>query len=63
MSAAAQQTEVTLALADDRIVMVLSTPVDGSHGVSMTPREADKLAGRLRKAASDTRAAQGRRAA
>lgn len=58
--APAQTTEVTLAVADDKIVMVLSSPSDGSLGVSMTTRDADKLAGRLRKAACDARAARAR---
>lgn len=64
MSATAtQQVEVTLAQADDRIVMVLTSPTDGALGVSMSPREVDKLAGRLRKAANDARSAAARRAA
>lgn len=60
MTTATEQTELTLALADDRIVMVLTAPTDGSHGIAMTAREADKLAGRLRKAANDVRSAQAR---
>lgn len=57
-----RQTEIALALADDQIVMVMAD-TDTRLGVSMTPREADKLAGRLRKAASDVRSAASRRAA
>lgn len=59
MSATAEQTEVTLAVVNGRIVMVLADPAV-RLGVAMDPREADRLAGRLRKAASDVRAAKAR---
>lgn len=58
-----EQTEVTLAQVDGRIIMVLTSADAGSLGVSMTPRETDMLAGRLRKAASDARSAMARQRA
>lgn len=64
MTTAAQwTTEVTIAIVDDRIVMVLSAAGQDSLGVSMTTRETDMLAGRLRKAASDARSAMARQRA
>jgi hypothetical protein len=62
-TATTPQVEVTLAHAGDNIVLVLTSPTDGALGVSMSPREADKLAGRLRKAANDARSATARKAA
>jgi hypothetical protein len=57
-----ERTEVTLAHVGDTIVMVLADS-DTRLGVQMSPRDADKLAGRLRKAANDARSAAARKAA
>lgn len=60
MSESGDTTECAIAIIDGRIGLALKEPDREAIAVVLSPREADRLASRLRKAASDLRAAKAR---
>ncbi len=60
MSTTEATTECAIAIIDGRLYLALREPGAAAQAVLLSPREADALAGRLRKAASDLRASEAR---
>ena len=58
--AALAKTKVTLAVLDDALVLAMRAPTHDTVAVAMSAREADHLAGRLRKATSELRSSAGK---
>ncbi len=56
----APTTECAIAIIDGKLYLALRAPGTVAQAVLLTSREADALAGRLRKAASDLRASEAR---